>query len=61
MKERNTVFVGCDVSDKTSEICVLDSAGAVLERRTVKTTVKGLVGCLKRDSRATVAIEVGTH
>src|SRR5512133_3107542 len=61
MKERNTVFVGCDVSDKTSEICVLDSAGAVLERRSARTTVKGLVGCLKRYSKATVAIEVGTR
>lgn len=61
MKDRNTVFVGCDVGDRTSEICIVDSRGAVVERRQVKTTVRGLTSALARREHTTVAIEAGTH
>jgi len=61
MKEASTVYVGCDVGDRTSEVCILDHDGAVLERRNVRTTRRGLTGCLGRIGPATVAIEAGTH
>ncbi len=55
------MFVGCDVSDKSSEICVLDGDGAVLERRQVRTTRAGLTSALEHYPAAIVVIEVGTH
>jgi transposase len=61
MKKRNEFFVGCDVSDRTTEICVLDGAGTVLERREARTTSPALVRALARYRPAIVAIEVGTH
>lgn len=61
MRDPNTVFVGCDVGDKTSEICVLDARGAVVERRQVRTTVNGITRPLARYEHATVVIEVGVH
>ncbi len=61
MKERSTVFAGCDVGDKTSELCMLDTTGAVLERRSVRTTVAALTKALARYPGSMVAIEVGTH
>lgn len=61
MKKPNEFFVGCDVGDKTSELCVLNGAGAVIERLNARTTAGALVKALKAYSRATVAIEVGTH
>jgi transposase len=61
MAESNTVFVGCDVGDKTSELCVLDGAGTVVERRQVPTTAGGLKKGLSRYTAATIALEVGTH
>jgi transposase len=61
MKKSNEHFVGCDVGDKMSELCVLDGTGAVIERRTVRTTAAALAKTLARYRRALVAIEVGTH
>ncbi len=61
MGDRNAVFVGCDVGDKLSEMCVLDRSGAVLERRQVRTTVNGIAKRLARYCCATVVIEVGVH
>ena len=61
MGDRNTVFVGCDVGDKLSELCVLDQAGAVLDRRQVRTTVSGISKPLARYDRAIVVIEAGVH
>jgi transposase len=61
MGERNAMFVGCDVGDKTSEICVLDAGGAVVDRRQVRTTASALTKVLARYDHTTVVIEVGTH
>jgi transposase len=61
MGDRNTVFVGCDVGDKLSELCVLNQAGAVLDRRQVRTTVNGIGKALAGYENATVVIEVGVH
>lgn len=61
MAQRATVFVGCDVGDKLTEVCVLDERGAVIERRQVHTTLSGITKPLSRFSRATVVIEAGSH
>lgn len=61
MGDRNTVFVGCDVGEKLSELCVLDSSGAVVERRQVRTTAHGIAKPLGRYRKAIVVIEVGVH
>ena len=61
MGDLNSVFVGCDVGDKTSEICVLNAEGAVVERKCAPTTLRGLVNSLAKYGRALVVVEVGTH
>jgi transposase len=61
MSEPNTVFVGCDLGDKFTEVCILDPTGAVVENARIRTTKKSIVGCLKRFGRARVVLEVGMH
>lgn len=51
--------IGCDLGDKTSEICVLTAAGS-MERATARTTATGLEAFFTRPS-AHVVIEVGPH
>jgi transposase len=61
MTEPSTVFVGCDVGDKFTDVCVLDERGAVLESARMRTTRRSLEGCLRKYERARVVLEVGTH
>lgn len=60
MTENIRETIGCDLGDKRSEICVLDAAGQVMMRTSVRTTEKGIKGLFTR-SAAHVVIEVGTH
>jgi transposase len=53
--------IGLDLSDKTSEACVLDAAGEVVETFRVRTTPAALERALARFERARVVLEVGTH
>src|SRR6266516_926731 len=48
MGNRNAVFVGCDLGDKQSEICVMDGVGAVIEAKRVRTTKPALVQALRK-------------
>jgi transposase len=61
MSDRNAVFVGCDVGDKFTELCVLDRAGAVIEATRVRTTKPALVRATRKYGRARIALEAGTH
>lgn len=61
MRDRNAVFVGCDVGDKFSELCVVDRTGAVIEAKRVRTTKPALVHAISKHKRARVVIEAGTH
>jgi transposase len=61
MEKRITTFVGCDVGDKFTEICVLDEGGTVVGRERVRTTRAGLEKPLSRLADARVVLEVGTH
>ena len=53
--------IGLDLSDKTSEACVLDAAGEVVETFRVRTTPVALERALARFEPARVVLEVGTH
>lgn len=61
MKKRNAVFVGCDLGDKFSEICVLDQGGAVLERGRVRSTSSGFTKAVAKYAASVVVIEVGAQ
>jgi transposase len=61
MRDRNVVFVGCDVSDKFTELCMVDGSGAVIEAKRVRTTKPALVRAIHKHRPARVALEAGTH
>ncbi len=61
MTKGNTVYVGCDLSDKFSEWCVLDDRGAVIESRRTRTTRHAMATCLAKYPNALVVIEAGVH
>lgn len=61
MRDRNAAFVGCDIGDKFTELCVLDRTGAVTEARRVRTTKPALVQAIRNYRPARVVIEAGTH
>lgn len=61
MADPNAVFVGCDLGDKQSEMCVVDQTGAVVETKRVRTTKQALVQALRKYGRAQVVVEAGTH
>lgn len=61
MRDRNAAFVGCDIGDKFTELCVVDRTGAVIEARRVRTTKPALVHAIQKHRLARVVIEAGTH
>lgn len=61
MRDRNAAFVGCDIGDKFTELCVVDRTGAVIEARRVRTTKPALVQAIHKHRPARVVIEAGTH
>jgi transposase len=61
MRDRNAAFVGCDIGDKFTELCVVDRAGTVIEARRVRTTKPALVQAIRKHCPARVALEAGTH
>jgi transposase len=50
-----------DLGDRHSELCVLDAAGTVQQRATIRTTADGLTHGLAPYAGARVVLEVGTH
>jgi transposase len=60
MNDFITETIGCDVGDRTSEVCVLDLAGKVVQRVAVGTTRKAMTAHFTRPP-AHVVIEVGAH
>lgn len=61
MKKSKSVFVGCDLGDKSSEIAALDGRGAVIETASVRTTRSALEKHFAKYRKARVVIEVGVH
>jgi transposase len=60
MTENTSETIGCDLGDKTSEICVLDVEGNVKRRTTVRTTRRAMTTLFTTTSTH-VVIEVGAH
>lgn len=56
-----TGFVGCDLGDKTSTLCLLDDAGQVVRRSEVETARAPLVSFFRALPRTQVVMEVGSH
>lgn len=61
MENRITTFVGLDVSDKFTEVCVLDGEGAVVARDRIRTVRGSLEKWLSQLRGARVVLEVGVH
>ncbi len=61
MGEPITVFVGCDIGDKFTDVCVLDQDGAVVEQARVRAARRSLERHLEGFGRARVVLEVGMH
>lgn len=56
-----TTYVGIDVSDRQSEVCVLDAKGEVVETTRFATSRQGLERCFARRPPSAVCLEVGPH
>lgn len=61
MPEPITVFMGCDLGDKFSHVCVLDGGGAVVQKARVRTGAAPFREWFARWPRARVVLEVGIH
>ena len=60
MTETITVFVGLDLGDKYTEVCVLDGSGTVTLQTRVRTTAASLTKTLRAVGWGRVVMEVGT-
>lgn len=57
-----SMTIGCDVGDRTSQLCLLDNRSlGVLQRLTIRTTPAAFDGFFSRVQRCRVIVEVGTH
>lgn len=61
MTENSTVTVGCDLGDRSTEVCVLEAGGDVLLRRSVRTTKRHLGGFFRSYVGARVIVEASAH
>jgi transposase len=57
----DAITIGIDLGDRTSQYCVLNAKGEVIERAAVTTTNKGMAQAFGSRRQSRVAIEVGTH
>jgi transposase len=61
MGESITVFIGCDLGDRQSDFCVLNTEGEITQRLKVRTTPASFTKTLTKFAHARVALEVGNH
>lgn len=61
MTKHNTVFVGIDLGDKHSEVCVMNEQGDIVARDRIATSSQALHRYFGAMAPARIAIEVGTH
>ncbi len=61
MKKSKTVFAGCDLGDKFTEVAVLDVKGAVVEAVRIRTSRAALEKQFSKFKSARVVLEVGVH
>ena len=56
-----TLTAGVDLGDKTSQVCVMDEAGLIVERAQIRTTPAGFDRFFAGRKPNRIAIEAGTH
>lgn len=61
MKDSTRETVGCDLGDKSSELCILTASGELRRPKPVKTTREAFRAYFSTLRPAHVVIEVGTH
>lgn len=61
MEKNITVFAGLDVSDKYSNLCVLNEDGEVEEQSRIRTRGEAFKRYFKGKERMRIVLEVGTH
>lgn len=61
MAEPIKMFIGCDIGDRKSDLCVLDEGGTAVQVVKVKTEEAAVRTWFSKFSRARVVIEVGIH
>lgn len=61
MDRHITSVIGCDLGSRRSEVCVLDTDGNVVERRSVPTDRDGFASWFGKRTRARVVIEACTQ
>lgn len=54
-------WIGVDLGDRWSEVCVLSDSGDVVERTRVRTTPQGFRAYFSQRAGAQIALETGTH
>jgi hypothetical protein len=55
----DAITIGIDLGDRTSQYCVVNAKGEVIERAAVTTTNKGMAQAIGSRRQSRVAIEVG--
>ncbi len=61
MESSKSVFVGCDLGDRFTEVAALDGGGAVLETVRIRTTRAALEKQFTKYESARIVIEAGVH
>ena len=59
--KRGSLTIGLDLGDRTSQYCMLNQAGEMVEEGSVETTKAGLEKQFKGEPRCRIALEVGSH
>jgi len=54
-------YVGIDLGDRRSRVCVLDEQGDVVSQEWIATTPEALLKRFRKEVEMRVALEVGTH
>ena len=56
-----SITIGIDLGDKNNTVCVLDSQGKIHHKEEIDNNQKSLLTFIKDYTKATIAIEAGTH
>lgn len=56
-----SITIGMDLGDKNNVVCVMNSAGTILDKREVGNTSESMRTFFSKFKGATVALEAGTH
>jgi transposase len=60
-KKERQLTIGCDLGDKTTQVCVLDARGEIVTRQRIATTPAAVGAYFSDIPRSRVVLEVGTH